>query len=304
MDLTQLRTFVAVAQERHLTRAAERLHISQPAASAHIRALEAEFQIRLFDRGNRGLELTEVGRRLVQKAEHVLDAALELSSLAGDIRGDVSGTMVLGTNTDPELSRIGPLIASLRGSYPLLDLRVEVRSSVVTLQGIRNGELMAGFVVGSSGGPGLAGLSLVGINFCIAGPAAWRDKIHAADWKALARLPWIITAPGTSNHEILKQFFAARECQPNHVVEVNNDLLIRTMVVEGVGIGLIREDRARQAEESGLMSLSPLGVGRTNLLFVYLQSRCDDPVLRALISSVQALWPDASTIGPGAMKAV
>ena len=62
MELTQLRTFVAVAQEGHLTRAAERLHISQPAASAHIRALESSFEVQLFVRTNRGLELTEAGR--------------------------------------------------------------------------------------------------------------------------------------------------------------------------------------------------------------------------------------------------
>ena len=64
MELYQLRTFAAVAEESHLTRAAERLHLSQPAVSGHIKALEGELGVRLFDRAPTGMELTS-GRRRV-----------------------------------------------------------------------------------------------------------------------------------------------------------------------------------------------------------------------------------------------
>src|SRR5690606_17339909 len=93
MDLTQLRTFVAVAQEGHLTRAAERLHISQPAASAHIRALESFFELQLFTRTNRGLELTVAGQRLAEGAGRVLGSTLELTSLARELRGGKVGRL-------------------------------------------------------------------------------------------------------------------------------------------------------------------------------------------------------------------
>ena len=47
MELYQLRTFVAVAREGHLTRAADRLHLSQPSISAHIKTLEKEIGLNL-----------------------------------------------------------------------------------------------------------------------------------------------------------------------------------------------------------------------------------------------------------------
>ena len=54
IDLVQLRTFVVLAEEQHLTRAAERLRMSQSAASAHARAIEERLETQLFARTDRG----------------------------------------------------------------------------------------------------------------------------------------------------------------------------------------------------------------------------------------------------------
>ena len=76
MELYQLKTFVAVAKEGHLTRAAKSLHTSQPAVSAHIKALEAELEIALFDRTPKGMDLTAAGKRLLDQAQTILERAL------------------------------------------------------------------------------------------------------------------------------------------------------------------------------------------------------------------------------------
>ena len=77
MELYQLKTFVVVAEEGHLTRASERLHASQPTVSAHIKALEEELETKLFSRTPKGMRLTEAGERLKGKAGAVLQRTEE-----------------------------------------------------------------------------------------------------------------------------------------------------------------------------------------------------------------------------------
>jgi DNA-binding transcriptional LysR family regulator len=64
MEIYQLRTFVAVAQQGHLTQAAEILHLSQPAVTAQIKALEEELGLALFERTAGGVLLTKAGAML------------------------------------------------------------------------------------------------------------------------------------------------------------------------------------------------------------------------------------------------
>ena len=87
IDLVQLRTFVAVAEEQHLTRAAERLHMSQSAASAHVRAIEERLGTQLFVRTNRSLELTHAGQLLARKAKALLNEEAVFTSFARELKG-------------------------------------------------------------------------------------------------------------------------------------------------------------------------------------------------------------------------
>lgn len=83
MSLSQLRYFVAIAEEGHMGRAAQRLHVSQPPLSRQLRDLEHELGTALFERTSKGMRLLDSGERFLS---HVRRALSELDAATRDLQ--------------------------------------------------------------------------------------------------------------------------------------------------------------------------------------------------------------------------
>ncbi len=85
MTLHQLEIWIAVAKHQSVTKAADELHIRQPTVSIQVKSLQKEFGIKLYkvNTGNRGIELTEAGRLLLNHAKKIL---LQVKTLESELK--------------------------------------------------------------------------------------------------------------------------------------------------------------------------------------------------------------------------
>ena len=119
MELRHLRYFVAVAEELHFRRAAERLHVAQPAVSEQVRKLEDELGVRLFDRTQRNVALTDAGAALLTEAHRVLRQA-EAARLAARSASDRPGRLRIGYVPTALLASIPRTLRRLVATMPNL----------------------------------------------------------------------------------------------------------------------------------------------------------------------------------------
>jgi DNA-binding transcriptional LysR family regulator len=291
MDLNQLRTFAAVAELGHLTRAAERLHLSQPAVSGQLKALEAQLDLRLFERSRAGMVLTAAGRELLADAQRVLAAAEDLKRKAQHLAGVVSGHLRLATVSDPASIRLGDLTAATVARYPQVELELQHEVSGAALEGVREGRFDACFFYGDRPGAEFNALRLREFVYCVTAPAAWASRIEAADWSDIAALPWILTpAISTHNRLVTRLFEQQGVLPPERRVEADQESVIESLVVSGVGLSLMREELARERAARGDLCLWPKARLRTTLWFVCAAGRADDPLIKALFALLRDLW--------------
>jgi len=290
MELYQLKIFVVVAEEEHLTRASVRLHTSQPSVSAHIKSLEEELETTLFIRTPKGMRLTEAGERLRVKAEQVIKAAHDLKLEARNLGDELVGDLSLGLNTDAEYLRIVPLLTTLAEKHPKITLQIEQRASTSVQEAVRISELDCGFMFGGTRYPEIKTVPLEQTSFYVAVPHIWRDRIKDG-LQGLADLPWIMDPSDNPVQKLVQQFFKTRDFKPSVQLKVDGDEVIRVLVAAGKGISFLRENEVKAANRIGepvhTLQFDELSI-QTN--FVYLRRHDQDPVMHAVIDQVKKVW--------------
>jgi DNA-binding transcriptional LysR family regulator len=290
MDLHQLRTFVAVAEEGHLTRASERLFVSQPALSGQIKALEGELGVPLFLRTSKGMVLTLEGERLVSRARRLLEDADLLLGEARGMKGNLSGQVAFGINSDSTFLRVGEISARMSRDYPGITMSLVNSRSWDIVRDVRRGVLDAGYAYGEISEEGVLATILVQVPFRVVGPSGWTARLESAGWPEIAAMPWIWMAQNCPFLDILDRKFSELGQSPQKRIEADHEDILRALVVAGEGVTLMREDEALAGLERGQLAVWPGASLGLPLSFVSRHARRDEPVLRVLRDVVVAAW--------------
>lgn len=294
MEIYQLRTFVAVAQQGHLTQAAEILHLSQPAVTAQIKALEEELGIPLFERTAGGVLLTKAGELLLPEAEKIIAGARGMLNRAKGLHGNLSGKVKLGTVGDPGVTRLADFLVEVHRSYPLLDVHTFHSISGTVLNDVRKKELDAGFFIGRNPYVNVNSVPLRELTFRVVAPRAWEERLAGTNWKDVGKLPWVWINQFNSYHKISNELFREKNIAPQKVFELDQESTTLALVKAGVGMSLMREELALEAIAAG--EVIEWGEVRktTPLNFIYPAEREGDPLIVALLQIMHRLWQPAA----------
>jgi DNA-binding transcriptional LysR family regulator len=248
MDLRQLRYLVALAEERHFTRAAAREHVAQPALSQQIRRLEDELGLALVERTTRRVAITDAGELLVARARRVLaeldSAREELEQLSGLRTGHVSvGTMHTMGPVDVSLA-----LALFHERHPAVELTVREQSSEELAEMLRDYELDLAFLSVTerieSHGLGLHQLVLEELVVIVPPDhrLSARGQVRMAE---LAGEQFISFREGARLRELLESAGDRAGFEPRVTLESNESQRIRRLVSRGMGVAILPRSDAQ-----------------------------------------------------------
>lgn len=290
MELNHLKTFVVIAEEKNLTRAAKRLYMTPPSVSAHIKALEDELGVILFIRKPQGMEITEHGEILRIKAEKILNSTREMVNLSKKLQTSLVGSTRVGLSATPSYQRAAKLVSLMQKEYPDVELTFIASCTHQIIQGLRNHSMDAGYIFGPVEDPALTGYQLAIADLVIAAPMAWKGKIAKAGWKEIAALPWVGSSYYCPFQTALEKIFHQKRLVMNHIVRTDDELNKCELVKAGVGLALLEKGEAQHAAANGEIFIWKTSPIKCKVFWVYLKNRSDDPLLAAMTAEVLKVW--------------
>jgi len=125
MTITQLKYVLAVAEHQNFTRAAENVFVTQPTLSMQIQKLEEELDILIFDRTKKPIELTEVGKKIVDQARNIVNESERMQDVVDQEKGYIGGLFRLGIIPTVMPTLLPMFLKTFSNRYPKVQLKIE-----------------------------------------------------------------------------------------------------------------------------------------------------------------------------------
>lgn len=260
MTLTQLRTFLTLAETGSVSAAARRLFVTQSAISASVTALQRALGIQLVTREGRGLRLTEAGIVYADYLRRALGLLEEASTAAAAEADPDHGLLRVAAVTTAGEQIVPRLLASFRQHHPHVGINLEVgnRQRARALLERHEADLLI------SGRPAPDRDSeILGVRpheliiVAPVPPCAPPDENDPRKWAQ--QQTWLLRENGSATRETTERFLAALDLsRPPHTLTVGSNAAIREAAVAGLGVTLISQDAVTRELTEGQLVKVPL----------------------------------------------
>jgi DNA-binding transcriptional LysR family regulator len=260
MELRQLEFFVAVAEERHFTRAAQRMLVSQSGLSASVRALERELGSPLFVRTTRSVELTGAGAAFLAEATRTLAGARAAREAVAAVQGLLRGSLSVGVEQCVTVD-VGALLARLRAQHCNVEVRLRQAGSAALVEDVAGGRLDLAFV--TLPGPPPEGVRLLPLTcepmVLLCGPGHRLAGAAGVEWAQLADETFVDFHPDWGSRRLADRAFAAGHTPRRVALEVNDVHTLIDLVRHGLGIAVVPRPIARKEQAAALCTVPLTG---------------------------------------------
>ncbi|WP_054180063.1 LysR substrate-binding domain-containing protein [Trabulsiella odontotermitis] len=265
--LRHLHTFVAVAQQGTLGRAAETLNLSQPALSKTLNELEQLTGTRLFERGRLGAQLTLVGEQFLTHAVKVLDALNTAGQSLHNKDGANSDVVRIGALPTAALGILPPVIGQFHKQQKDITIQVATMNNTMLLAGLKSGELDLG--IGRMSDPELMG----GLNYELLFLESLKLVVRPhhpllQENVTLSRVlewPVVVSPKGTTPRQNAEAMLQSQGCKiPSGCIETLSASLSRQLTVEFDYVWFVPSGAVKDDLRQGTLTSLPVpsyGVG-------------------------------------------
>jgi DNA-binding transcriptional LysR family regulator len=289
-NLYPFHVFRLVARSGSVTRAAQELFISQPAVSAHLRALEQRYNAQLFERTPRGMQLTQIGVRLLEHVNQLFALSEETPSVIDSARGEMRGEVVIAASSTPGAYCVPELLRKFQQRYAAVHPVLMVGDSAEVLEWLREYRVPLG-VVGEMvmDDPlhrveiGADELQLV---VAASDPLA---RVRQLKPEQVKNRSLLLREAGSSTRKGTEVLLGEMVKHFERVVEIRSTEAIMQAVISGLGLAVLSSWATRLQMKSGLLRAIPDKRFRQSRKF-YLVRRRD----RQLTGCAAALWESLS----------
>lgn len=247
-EISQLRCFVAVAEELHFTRAAERLNMTQPPLSRQIRLLEHSVGVILIERSSRAVTLTAAGKAFLPEATRILRLAQEAAVKARRTARGEQGMLSIGFSAASGYSLLPEVVRRIRQACPDVALNLKELVSTAQVEALNAGEIDLALMRPHTINSELESVLMVTESLMLAVQAsqagAWPDEPTLG---CLHGRPFIMYSPYEARpfYQMLSERFAREGVVPDVVEHIGQVHTMLALVGAGLGAALIAEGACR-----------------------------------------------------------
>jgi LysR family transcriptional regulator, hydrogen peroxide-inducible genes activator len=239
MTLIELKFVVAVAQERNFRRAAEKCFVTQPALSLGIKKLEEELNLIIFERSRSEVTPTEVGAKIIEQANIVLEEAVRLKEMAKLGSNPLQGLFKLGM-----IHSVGPyllpeIIPILRMTAPEMPLEVEENLTANLEVQLKNGVIDAAVIALPFDIPGIQVQTLYDEDFSVVVPSNhhWADRASISPEELSEEKVLLLNSGHCFSNQVTQA--CPELSRKGEILQGNSLETIRNMVASNLGITVL-----------------------------------------------------------------